>query len=76
MAKRRSSGGNSSRSTKATSRRQAKPSAPAAAEIEVVEEEAGEGVETGILVITSLMLVAAILFIDKLLGMSGDGMFF
>ena len=78
MAKRRSSAGGSSRarSTKATSRRAPKPAPARAAEVEVVEEEAGEGIDTGILVITFVALFAALLFVDKLLGNYGQGMFF
>ena len=73
MAKRRSSGGGSARKTKATSRR---PSKPAAAEVEVVEEDSGEGIDTGILVVTFLMLFGAVLFVDALLGRFDKGMFF
>lgn len=74
MAKRRSSGGGAPRKTKATSRRQSKPAA--ATEVEVVEEEAGEGIDTGILVVTFLMLFGAVLFVDALLGRFDKGMFF
>ena len=52
-----------------------KPAAPAA-EVEVVEEAKGETVDGGIVIITSVVLLAAILFVDKLLARYGEGVFF
>ncbi len=60
------------REPKATSRKSKK-----AAEVEVVEEaEEGGGLDTGIAVITAVMLLVAILFVDAHLGQYGAGMFF
>jgi hypothetical protein len=75
MAKRRTSG----RTAKATRTPKAKSKKAApTTEVEVVEEAAGEGIDTGIVVMTTLTLVAAILFLDKLLGSFGEpyGVFF
>lgn len=66
------SGGGASRST----RSKAKKSAASSAGVEVVEEKAGEGIDTGILVMTSVLLLAAILVADYARGQYGDGMFF
>lgn len=75
MAKRRTSARStkSSRTPKAKSKKKA-----VTAEVEVVEEAAGEGIDTGIAVMTTVTLVAAILFLDKLLGGFGGehGVFF
>jgi hypothetical protein len=47
------------------------------AEVEVVEESAGMGWETGVAILTALILLAAILITDWGLGThSGAGMFF
>ena len=67
--------------------RAAKPAAPArepkakskkvtTTEIEVVEESPGEGIDAGIAIITTVILVAAILFVDAFRGASGEGLFF
>ena len=58
------------RKAKATSKKPAP-----AAEVEVVEEAGGEGIDTGIVIATTLSLVVAILFLDKLLAQYGEGMF-
>jgi len=74
MAKRSARGarGAKAREPKATSKKPRRPSA----EVEVVGEAPGEGVETGILVITTLVLLAAFLYVDSLRGIYGEGMFF
>lgn len=82
MATRRSStgsgtrGGGTARQSKATSRKKAAP-APAAVEVEVVEEAGGPGIETGAAVMTFIVLVVAILFVDHHLATEyGEGVFF
>lgn len=74
----RSGGG---RSTKATSRKGAgssrKAAAPADAEVEVVEESKGLGIDDGIAIVTGLLLLAAFLFTDHYRGTRyGDGLLF
>ncbi len=54
----------------------AKSKKPMTAEVEVVEESKGEGIDSAIVIITSLLLVAAILFTDAFRGASGEGLFF
>lgn len=74
MAKKTSRG---ARAVKVTAREaKAKSKKPVAAEVEVVQRPRGEGVDTAIVVITSLVLLAAILFTDAFRGASGEGMFF
>jgi hypothetical protein len=75
MAKRTTRGARTpaARQPKATS----KKVAPApVAEVEVVEEADSAGVETGIAVMTGLMLLLAIAFTDMLLGQYGMGIFY
>lgn len=68
----RRSGG--ARSTKATSR---KPAAPAAAEVEVVEESKGLGIDDGLPILTALMLLTAFLLTDHYRGTAyGEGLLF
>jgi hypothetical protein len=56
---------------------QSRKSTDQAAEIEVVEEEGGLGIEDGVVLGTTLLLVVAILLIDRNLGVNfGQGMFF
>ncbi len=60
------------------------PAAPARAkaksrrpsEVEVVEESAGIGLDAGLAIATTLVLLASIVFVDMLLGKFGSGMFF
>lgn len=67
----RSSG---ARGTKATSRKKA---APAAAEVEVVEESKGLGIDDGIAIITGILILAAFLMTDHFRGTKyGEGMLF
>ncbi len=79
MAKSRSRGASRKAAPKrqpsATSRKKA-PAASAGAEVEVVEEAPGMGVDGGIAVITCIMLVVACVLLDAQLGKYGAGMFF
>ena len=56
-------------------RAKSRKAAPAA-EVEVLEEEDGTGIDTGIVIATSVLLVAAILCVDSLRGIFDAGMFF
>ena len=77
MARRRpaSSRGATSGARKTRSKSPAKKPAAAAA-VEVVEEAEGPGIEAGVLVITTVVLLAACLCVDALLGTYGQGLFF
>ena len=67
-SKGRSGGGRSS------NRRSAKTEA---AEVEVVEEEGGMGIDDGIIIMTTLLLLTAVLFMDYTRGkFYGEGMLF
>ena len=44
--------------------------------VEVVEESGGSGIDAGIAIVTSLILLAAILFVDSHLARYDAGMFF
>ena len=77
MAKRTSSrGGSRGKSTAGRQTKSRKAPATASAEVEVVEEAGGPGIDAGIAVVTTLVLLAAILFVDAHLGRYGGGMFF
>ncbi|HED65620.1 MAG TPA: hypothetical protein ENJ09_08695 [Planctomycetes bacterium] len=74
MAKTRTRGtraGSAARTPRAKSRKPATTT-----EVEVVEEEGGGNIDTGIVAITTIVLIAAILLVDHLRGMYGEGMFF
>lgn len=45
-------------------------------EVEIVEEDSGPGWETGVAILTALLILAAILITDYGLGFSGEGIFF
>lgn len=65
-------GGGEPRSTKSK-----KKAAPAVAEVEVVEESAGLSIDDGIPMVTTLVLLVAILVTDYVLGTHyGEGLFF
>jgi hypothetical protein len=49
---------------------------PAASGVEVLEEAPGMGPDAGIVIMTTVVLVAALLFVDALLGKFGSGVFF
>jgi hypothetical protein len=53
-----------------------KKQAVAVSEVEVVEEEGGAGIDAGIAVMTTIMLVVAILFLDAHLARYDAGLFF
>ena len=75
MAKSRArSGGGRGSAAKAKSRK----SAPApVAEVEVVEEKKGMGIDDGIPIMTTIILVVAFLFVDYVRGANyGEGLFF
>ncbi len=61
------------REPKATSR---KARTAPTADVEVVEESSGADIDTGIAVITTIVLVAAFLFVDAIRGQYGEGLFF
>ncbi len=52
-----------------------KSAAPAVAEVEIVEESGGTGWEAGVAIVTSLLLVAAIVCVDMMRGWYGEGLF-
>ena len=59
----------SSRPTKARSKK------PASADVEVVEEEDDGDIESGIAIVTTIVLIVAFFMIDKMRGMYGEGLF-
>ena len=63
----RSGGGASRGSTKSKSKK------AAAVEVEVVEEEGGMGIDDGIAIMTTLVLIAAILLVDYWQSVFADG---
>jgi len=67
------SGAAPARATKSTSR---KPKSSASADVEVVEEAGGLGIEDGVILGTFLALFLAFILIDKSRGAYGEGMFF
>ena len=69
MAKRSQRGGGRKATSKSASR------APAA-DVEIVEESAGGGWETGVAIVTTIVLVIAILLVDAERGSLGTGTFF
>ncbi len=75
MAKRaRSGGGARGSQAKAKSRK----SAPApVAEVEVVEEKKGMGIDDGLPILTTIILIVAFFFVDYVRGTNyGEGLFF
>ncbi|MBL4771549.1 MAG: hypothetical protein JKY61_10505 [Planctomycetes bacterium] len=64
---RRSGGGSSKGASKARTPR---------ATVDVVEEESGFGLEEGIVFFTTILVVAAFLFLDMARAGYGEGMFF
>ncbi|MAE27654.1 MAG: hypothetical protein QF724_01940 [Planctomycetota bacterium] len=70
----------SSRSDKGAGARQARSKSTRskpAAEVEVVEEGGGMGIDDGIAIITTIVLLVAVLLVDYELGTNyGEGMFF
>jgi non-canonical (house-cleaning) NTP pyrophosphatase len=77
MAKRTTtSRGKTARGPVAARQTKSKTPARAMAEVEVVEESGGMGLEGGVAIATTVLLLVAILFVDKHLGSYGSGMFF
>jgi hypothetical protein len=75
MAKRAAARGG--RAAKPAAGRQTKSKkTTAVVEVEVVEESGGSGIDAGIAVMTSILLLVAILFVDAHLARYGKGMFF
>ena len=58
-----------------TTRSKAKKPTPAQ-EVEVVEDEAGLGMEDGIIILTAVVLVVAFFFMDYSRGAYQEGLFF
>ena len=54
----------------------AKSKKAAAAEVEPTEDAPGIGFETGVAIVTTVVLIAALVLVDKIQGMNGDGIFF
>ena len=76
MARARKKAASSRGATRSQSRKAPAP-APAVAEVEVVEEEGGPGLEEGIIVLTAVVLVAAIALIEThLVGIYDKGIIF
>jgi len=77
MASRKGRGGRVAKGGGAAGRQtKSKKAAAPATEVEVVEERGGDGIDTGIAVITGILLLLAILFVDAHLGRYDSGMFF
>ena len=64
------------RAPRAKSRKSGSAPPPAAAEVEIVEDEKGLGVEDGIVICTAVLLVVACLLVDMDMGKYGKGIFF
>jgi hypothetical protein len=60
----------------APARAAAKSRKVASSDVEVVEEAPGLGIDAGMAIFTSLVLVAAVVLIDMMQGKNGDGMLF
>jgi hypothetical protein len=58
------------RSTRSTSRKSK------AAAVEIVEEESGMSMPEAVIIVTTLVLLAAFVMLDKARGSYGEGMFF
>ena len=69
MARRPARGGRTERQPTAKSRK------PAAAEVEVVEESDSGSLDASIAIVTTIMLVVALLLVDALRAKFGDGLF-
>jgi len=53
----------------------AKSKKPAGTELEVLEEEGGGNIDTGIVIMTTVLLVTAFFLFDQMRGMYGEGLF-
>ena len=54
----------------------AKSKKPAAAEVESAEEPTGIGFEAGLAIMTSIVLLAALVLVDMMQAKNGDGLIF
>ncbi len=54
----------------------AKSKKAASAEVEAVEDAPGLGIDNGIAILTSVVLLGALVLIDMIQGKNGDGIFF
>jgi len=54
----------------------AKSKKSATSEVEVAEEAPGMGIDAGLAILTSLVLIAAIVVVDSLMGKIDKGIFF
>lgn len=54
----------------------AKSKRASSSDVEVVEEAPGLGTDAGIAVMTSVVLVIALVLLDMMQGKNGDGLFF
>lgn len=72
MAKRKRGGSTSTRSTKSKAKKSAASSAP----VEIVEEGAGEGIDSGIIIMTTVLLFMACIMADMAAGKYGEGVIF
>ena len=67
----------SKRGGKPSKSRKSKKAAVAVDEVEVVEESKSLGIDDGMVIVTTLVLIAAFVFTDYLLGVDyGEGWFF
>ena len=71
MAKSNPRGGRGQPARAAAKSKKAAPS-----DVGAGEDKPGIGIETGVAILTTFVLIAAVLFIDKMQGMNGDGIFF
>lgn len=60
----------------APARAAAKSKKAATSDVEVVEESPGIGIDAGIAIMTAVMLLAALVCTDKIMGMFGEGILF
>lgn len=63
-------------STKREPKARSKRAAVVEAEVEVVEEGKGLGIDEGVILVTTILLLAAILVTDHILGGYAAGLFF
>lgn len=73
MAKARTRATRTTTTTTARTARTKSKRPAGATEVEIVEEEEGGNIDTGIVAITTVLLVAAILMMDKVAAMYGKG---
>ena len=76
MARSRSRGGSSRSRGQRSQSRKAPTTRAAAQPVEVVEEEKGLGIDDGIVIMSTVLLVVAWLLIDYDKGRYGAGLFF